>query len=90
MEDSTREHQRYYIFVSWKNGKLPSQIHKELQDLRHYHYAQFIDGLKLLRRVKMILNIILDLDILAKLSHEEQLLKSKNLLMNIHIYQLGL
>jgi len=31
MEDSTREHQRYYIFVSWKNGKTPSQIYKELQ-----------------------------------------------------------
>ena len=31
MEDSTCEHQRYYIFVSWKNGKTPSQIHKELQ-----------------------------------------------------------
>ena len=31
MENSTREHQRYYIFVSWKNGKQPSQIHKELE-----------------------------------------------------------
>ena len=31
MENSTREHQWYYIFVSWKNGKQPSQIHKELE-----------------------------------------------------------
>jgi len=31
MENSTREHQRYYIFVSWKNGKQLSQIHKELE-----------------------------------------------------------
>ena len=31
MENSTHEHQWYYIFVSWKNGKQPSQIHKELE-----------------------------------------------------------
>ena len=31
MENSTCEHQWYYIFVSWKNGKQPSEIHKELE-----------------------------------------------------------
>ena len=31
MENFSREHQRYYIFVSWKNGKDAKQIHTELQ-----------------------------------------------------------
>ena len=31
MENFNREHQRYYIFVSWKNGKSANQIHMELQ-----------------------------------------------------------
>ena len=26
----SREQQRYYIFVSWKNGREPTQIHNEL------------------------------------------------------------
>ena len=26
----SRERQRYYIFVSWKNGRDPTQIHNEL------------------------------------------------------------
>jgi len=31
MENSKREYQRYYIFVSWKNGKLAKLIHEELK-----------------------------------------------------------
>ncbi|CAJ0629519.1 16624_t:CDS:2 [Entrophospora sp. SA101] len=30
MENSTREHQRYYIFVEWKNGTSVADIHKKL------------------------------------------------------------
>lgn len=31
MENSKREYQRYYIFVSWKNGKPAKLIHEELK-----------------------------------------------------------
>ena len=31
MENFSHEHQCYYIFVSWKNGKDAKQIHTELQ-----------------------------------------------------------
>ena len=31
MENTTREHQRYYIYVSWKNGRTAKQIHQELR-----------------------------------------------------------
>ena len=31
MENFSHEHQRYYILVSWKNGKDAKQIHTELQ-----------------------------------------------------------
>jgi len=31
MENSKREYQRYYIFVSWKNNKPAKQIQQELQ-----------------------------------------------------------
>jgi hypothetical protein len=30
IENSTREKQRYYIWVCWKNGKGADDIHKEL------------------------------------------------------------
>src|SRR5438128_8079628 len=30
MENSTREHQRYYIFVEWKNGTTATDIHQKL------------------------------------------------------------
>ena len=31
------EQQRYYIFVSWKNGREPTQIHKELVNAEGKH-----------------------------------------------------
>jgi HTH domain in Mos1 transposase len=30
MEHSTRENQRYYIFVEWKNGSTAAEIHQKL------------------------------------------------------------
>ena len=30
MENFTREHQRYYIFVEWKNGTSAADIHQKL------------------------------------------------------------
>ena len=35
------DQQRYYIFVSWENGREPTQIHKELVNVEGKH-ALFI------------------------------------------------
>ena len=63
------KNQRYYIFVSWKNGRDAAKIHEELSKAEgeeHYLLSQLDDGLLSSKTGKLALMTSLVLDALAK------------------------
>src|SRR6185312_15062965 len=88
MKHSTHENQRYYIFVEWKMAALLLKSIKSwwLQKVtKHYLREQFIAGLKHLNLENKVLKMRLVLDVLAKLSLQQQLERLKTLLVRIII-----
>jgi len=79
MEIFTRENQRYYIWVCWKNGKGADDIHKELVSLKRYQNVLFIAGLKYSKLDNQASKMHLVLDVPAKLLRLRTLILLKTL-----------
>ena len=76
MENSTREHQRYYIFVEWKNGTNAADIRQKLvvaEGDKALSLSTIYPGLRHLSTDSEALKMKHTLDGLAKLSHQQRL-----------------
>jgi len=82
MENFTRENQRYYIWVCWKNGKEADDVHKELviaEGTKALSKRLFTAGLKHSKLDNQASKMHPVLDIPAKLLHLRTLILLKTL-----------